>query len=774
MGLEVLLLFQTAGPPIKRRAGLRRKQAGRGSYRDQMGTHLHQALRALCLNTDWKVLTWEDAYYDNHELYDPLENMCFTGMGDNLIDWYSRDPLGLEVAKMSCHVYSLGEGVIGKVAVTGKHMWIFADNCVTDSCSPFEHYDGWQTQFSAGIKTVVVVAVVPHGVVQLGSMNKIPEDLKLVNHIRDAFFALQDSQVGCTPCIIQCTMGPSSSSCLSNISTISSGSGNFHDCVSNIGIPVNKEKSQKTIIRSRTSSSITNLADFSFVQPSPGDLLKKTVEASNKDGGLELSTLGGHVSSNLLQASPEFYFSEQQKYQNDMQVQDVLENTIDFPTEVDILESLKTPFKFSTGCELYEVLGPAFRKQNSSCDWESEKTFTDKTIEMPDGMDCSSLLTAETGSEHLLEAVVANVVRSTSDDRSEKSLCSSPKSLLTSEKMPQPTCDKVTVSAVGYSYDQSFVEKDTLHSLGSESCGVSSSMGFSSRSHSAFSEQLNSAQEPAKGNKKRARPGENGRPRPRDRQLIQDRIKELRELVPNGSKCSIDLLLERTIKHMLFMQSITKHADKLSKCVESKLRDKGTSLGGLPGYDQGSSWAMEVGSHLKVCPIMVENINMNGQMLIEMLCEESGHFLEISEAIRSIGLAILKGVAEAFGKTTRMSFVVEHMNLFQLEHVTETKMGKPPLDARQAKSGHHLSKYYCKFLPPICVNKVSNFVKIAGAEQKHASDGCVVVTCADIATQDNGLAAMTNTEQKIKSSAEGRGFYVDPEDIWSFSCPYIS
>ncbi|KAF5958598.1 hypothetical protein HYC85_005823 [Camellia sinensis] len=70
-----------------------------------------------------------------------------------------------------------------------------------------------------------------------------------------------------------------------------------------------------------------------------------------------------------------------------------------------------------------------------------------------------------------------------------------------------------------------------MHCLSSEACGVSS--------------------------------GENCRPRPRDRQLIQDRIKELRDLVPNGSKCSIDSLLERTIKHMLFMQSITKHAEKL-------------------------------------------------------------------------------------------------------------------------------------------------------------------------------------------------------------------
>lgn len=36
------------------------------------------------------------------------------------------------------------------------------------------------------------------------------------------------------------------------------------------------------------------------------------------------------------------------------------------------------------------------------------------------------------------------------------------------------------------------------------------------------------------------------------------------------------------------------------------------------------------------------------------------------------------------------------------------------------------------------------------------------------------LAAMTSTERKIKSIAGGRGFHVDPEDIWSFSRTYIS
>lgn len=39
---------------------------------------------------------------------------------------------------------------------------------------------------------------------------------------------------------------------------------------------------------------------------------------------------------------------------------------------------------------------------------------------------------------------------------------------------------------------------------------------------------------------------------------------------------------------------------------------------GPSGADQGSSWAVEVGSNSKVCPIVVENINMNGQMLLEV------------------------------------------------------------------------------------------------------------------------------------------------------------
>lgn len=59
---------------------------------------------------------------------------------------------------------------------------------------------------------------------------------------------------------------------------------------------------------------------------------------------------------------------------------------------------------------------------------------------------------------------------------------------------------------------------------------------------------------------------------------------------------------------------------------------------------------------------MVQNINMNGQMLVEVLCEDCNHFFEIAEAIRSLGLTILKGATEAYDDKIWMCFVVEGQN----------------------------------------------------------------------------------------------------------------
>lgn len=57
------------------------------------------------------MLTLEDAYYDNREQHVSSQNDCCSETMDRLHDGhYSHDPLGLAVAKMSYHVYSLGEG----------------------------------------------------------------------------------------------------------------------------------------------------------------------------------------------------------------------------------------------------------------------------------------------------------------------------------------------------------------------------------------------------------------------------------------------------------------------------------------------------------------------------------------------------------------------------------------------------------------------------------------------------------------------------------------
>ncbi|XP_038878937.1 transcription factor LHW-like [Benincasa hispida] len=162
-----------------------------------------------------------------------------------------------------------------------------------------------------------------------------------------------------------------------------------------------------------------------------------------------------------------------------------------------------------------------------------------------------------------------------------------------------------------------------------------------------------------KSSRKRLKPGENPRPRPKDRQMIQDRVKELREIVPNGAKCSIDALLEKTIKHMLFLQSVTKHADKLKQTGESKIISREGGLFLNDNFEGGATWAFEVGSQTMVCPIIVEDLNPPRQMLVEMLCEERGFFLEIADLIRGMGLTILKGVMEARDDKIWARFAVE-------------------------------------------------------------------------------------------------------------------
>ncbi|KAK4389844.1 Transcription factor [Sesamum angolense] len=173
--------------------------------------------------------------------------------------------------------------------------------------------------------------------------------------------------------------------------------------------------------------------------------------------------------------------------------------------------------------------------------------------------------------------------------------------------------------------------------------------------------------------KRQDRPAELGRrkaklgtrSRLKDRQMIQDRLAELRELIPNGERMSIARLLERTIKHLNFMNNLTEHAERLQQIdkTKSEIIQEGTTRDGGGGV----TWACEVGDQTMVCPLIVEDLSTKGQMLIEILCEEQGLFLEIADTIRGFSFIILKGVMEAHEDKIWAHFVVEAKALKILE-----------------------------------------------------------------------------------------------------------
>jgi hypothetical protein len=205
-------------------------------------------------------------------------------------------------------------------------------------------------------------------------------------------------------------------------------------------------------------------------------------------------------------------------------------------------EDTSYTLKFPAGYELHEALGPGFLKESKYYDWAVPENQQDnKPAEMSDEISCSQL-TTESRPEHLLEAVVTKVCHSNNNMvDNELSYSTSVQDSMASGRNPGVSIHTVrTINSEGYSTDQpSHVKEDKHHSLSSSGlCGLISPKSFSSTCPSSCSNQFERSSEPSKIIKKRARPEESCRPRPRDRQLIQDRIKELRELVPNGAKVS--------------------------------------------------------------------------------------------------------------------------------------------------------------------------------------------------------------------------------------------
>ncbi|KAJ8750086.1 hypothetical protein K2173_014001 [Erythroxylum novogranatense] len=313
--------------------------------------------------------------------------------------------------------------------------------------------------------------------------------------------------------------------------------------------------------------------------------------------------------------------------------------------------------------------------QDASCDIYSIKEWT-----------AGNSIFSAMDNDHLLDAVVSRAQSAANQSSDDNVSCRTTLTKMSTSSVPSDSCNRGRLDVPNQPNRGSFDLQKSLDKAGTTASSsirsdyVKGDKGASSQSTSICGSQLSSwveqahnmrpdcsistafskkSEELSKPNRKRLKPGENPRPRPKDRQMIQDRVKELREIVPNGTKCSIDALLERTIKHMLFLQSVIKHADKLKQTGESKIISKEGELLLKDNFDGGATWAFEVGSQSMVCPIIVEDLNPPRQMLVEMLCEECGIFLEIADLIKGLGLTILKGVMEARNDKIWARFAVE-------------------------------------------------------------------------------------------------------------------
>ncbi|XP_065865967.1 transcription factor LHW isoform X2 [Euphorbia lathyris] len=351
----------------------------------------------------------------------------------------------------------------------------------------------------------------------------------------------------------------------------------------------------------------------------------------------------------------------------------------------DLYDVLGADFKsrlFNSKSDSLLVDGPSTNSQGDKdilCFTNVQETSSDLFSANQGISDCS--LFTGMGSDHLLDAVVSRAHSAAKQSSDDNGSCKTTSTKISGSSVPSgsPTYGLVDMSDNVLKDLPDCLEKAGIKASSSLGSGcIKDDTGSCSQTTSIYGSQLSSwvgqtmrrdnsvstayfkkNDETSKPNRKRLKPGENPRPRPKDRQMIQDRVKELREIVPNGSKCSIDALLERTIKHMLFLQSVTKHADKLKQTGESKIISKEGGVLLKDNFEGGATWAFEVGSQSMVCPIIVEDLNSPRQMLVEMLCEERGLFLEIADLIRGLGLTILKGVMEARNDKIWARFAVE-------------------------------------------------------------------------------------------------------------------
>ncbi|KAK4796000.1 hypothetical protein SAY86_028326 [Trapa natans] len=653
-------------------------------------TYLREFLKGLCDNSCWDyavfwklrhqipgILSWEDGYCNQPKPRTPAENSLDTLYFDESseITFFNNEtglicgsasqyPTELLMADMSCLQHTMGEGLVGRVACTYNYYWISSEDL---SASLVEHDKRVEfpeellPQLLAGVKTMLLVSVHPDGVLQLGSSEKVAEDAAFVDHIKKRFLAHQVISGIDRPTTSDEDGLPRPSPSLDDMDEPSSfinvkvaellgdfsTEGGFETNESNNGIFSSLEE----IIKDLEESKYRICSEIGFtgisaplnepLELSQSEMMHNIEQFYNRCHGADLSEISDRVADSCITGT----YGDMEEAVGYTRCGNF--SMYGIPVDSDLSKALDLFQGQSSESPRHEARGfPNCMEPSPQGGWDTEVKNKD-----------------------LLEAVIANF-----HDGLNGSSPNSPEALQLSESLlvqsdpgasskPLNKTEEVSIGGVDGSVLQSSSEAAfAIGNRNSYSMYSNSSSSNSTVSLLADKKQPRGGQEhQLSGNKRKGRTGDSQRPRPRDRQLIQDRVKELRELVPSGSKCSIDGLLDRTVKHMLFLRSVTNQAEKLRKCVPLKGSKPKIweSLGIKGGDSEKRGKAFDFGSEFQVFPIVVEDLEHSGHMLIEMVCHEPCLFLEIAQVLRRLELTILEGLTETRSDTTWARFVVE-------------------------------------------------------------------------------------------------------------------
>ncbi|XWS14746.1 hypothetical protein CRYUN_Cryun35bG0034700 [Craigia yunnanensis] len=118
------------------------------------------------------ILVWEDGFCDFHEC-----ERAGTG--------YVKGRFGADIFfKMSHEVYNYAEGLVGKIAAENSHKWVYKE-------TPSDNDPSFISSWNMSIEPTIAIISVREGIIQLGSLDKIVEDLNLVISIQRKFSYLQ-------------------------------------------------------------------------------------------------------------------------------------------------------------------------------------------------------------------------------------------------------------------------------------------------------------------------------------------------------------------------------------------------------------------------------------------------------------------------------------------------------------------------------------------------------------------------------------------------------